>query len=139
MVAALSCLLSDYSSRSSSWRICRCPGQIRTFISICSQDLHPFGHIPNSQLEELWSKPDSEHLIKNKRKSCTCSDIHINSAFGGLLGKMPRLNHLPRCLDLERNKHQFSRKTDKDVFGPDVWQLRLITRLREMPFKRRDR
>lgn len=135
MVAALSCA-SDYSSRSSSWRICRCPGQIRTFISICSQDLHPFGQMLNSQLEELWSKLDSEHLVKNKRKSCT-SDIHINSAFGGLWGKMPRLNHLPRCLDLKRNTHQFSRKTDKDVFGPDVWQLRLITRLREMPFKRR--
>lgn len=89
------------------------------------------------------------NLIKNffflKRKpfKCTCEVIHLNNTSMGLLGKMPS----PNCLDHKTESQTITglalpaseaeRKTDKDVFGPDGWQLRPIKRLREMPLKRR--
>lgn len=67
-------------SRSSSWRVCRRPGQIRTFISVCSQELHPFGicKIPTGKIcgiTQFWSHEG----FRKATFTSTCTVIQINN------------------------------------------------------------
>lgn len=147
MVVALSWACS-YSGRSSSWMICRCPGQIRTFVSVCCQELHPLDKYQIPIMKNCGiNLIQNIFFLKRKPFTCTCEVIHRNNTSMGLLGKMASPNYLPQCVDLKRESQTITglallaseaeRQNDKDVFGPGGWQLRPIMRLREMPLKRR--